>query len=72
MATGIARLRYELDKRPKLIEKAFSDQEEAKISTKQTPMTFRKLNPRRVEELTNFDTKFTRMLDKIDRQLRTT
>ncbi|XP_058794151.1 uncharacterized protein LOC131665917 [Phymastichus coffea] len=60
VATGIARLRRELDDRPKLLENAAKPKDE---STK-------KPSPASDQQLANFDKEFSKIFDEIDRQLR--
>ena len=75
VATGIARLRRELDERPKLIadqEKKTSPEKTTTEQKKETPVLLvNNLSTSRDKELANFDKEFTRIFDEIDKQLRT-
>lgn len=64
VATDIAKLRQELDQRPKMIVGNSSGRKEDKVVD-------RKLSAARNQELANFDKEFTKIFSEIDRQLRT-
>lgn len=64
VATGIAKLRRELDDRPRLI-----DEDKLKKENSPSPVVLNKTNPRD-KELTKFNREFTKIFDEIDRQLR--
>lgn len=70
VATGIARLRRELDDKPRIIVKATDDRERVDAPNKEPPEVVNKLNPARHKELANFDKEFTKIFNEIDKQLK--
>ncbi|KAJ8686573.1 hypothetical protein QAD02_022367 [Eretmocerus hayati] len=70
VAIGIAKLRRELDDRPRMIEEAMTNQAKANENDeKETPIVVNKLRTSKEKEFVNFDREFNKIFGEINRQL---